>query len=221
MKKNILSICLLVGTTLLAGCGATTQSILGSTMGTANTGATTNTTNTGSAVGSMLESFLGAVLGNTTLKQADILGTWNYTSADCVFETENLLMKAGGEVAASKIEEKINSTLGKFGLSSDKCAFTFNNDNTYSATIGGRTIQGTYVLDAENKKITMTYLNGLGTMTPQIVKSGNKLSLLFNADKLLKLLTTVSALSGNSTMSTLSSLLESYDGLLIGMELQK
>lgn len=221
MKKNILSICLLVGTTLLAGCGATTQSILGSTMGTANTGATTNTTNTGSAVGSMLESFLGAVLGNTTLKQADILGTWNYTSADCVFETENLLMKAGGEVAASKIEEKINSTLGKFGLSSGTCAFTFNNDNTYSATIGGRTIQGTYVLDAENKKITMTYLNGLGTMTPQIVKSGNKLSLLFNADKLLKLLTTVSALSGNSTMNSLSSLLESYDGLLIGMELQK
>lgn len=221
MKKNILSICLLVGTTLLAGCGATTQSILGSTMGTANTGATTNTTNTGSAVGSMLESFLGAVLGNTTLKQADILGTWNYTSADCVFETENLLMKAGGEVAASKIEEKINSTLGKFGLSSGKCAFTFNSNNTYSATIGGRTIQGTYVLDAENKKITMTYLNGLGTMTPQIVKSGNKLSLLFNADKLLKLLTTVSALSGNSTMNSLSSLLESYDGLLIGMELQK
>lgn len=221
MKKNILSICLLVGTTLLAGCGATTQSILGSTMGTANTGATTNTTNTGSAVGSMLESFLGAVLGNTTLKQADILGTWNYTSADCVFETENLLMKAGGEVAASKIEEKINGTLGKFGLSSGKCTFTFNSNNTYSATIGGRTIQGTYVLDTENKKITMTYLNGLGTMTPQIVKSGNKLSLLFNADKLLKLLTTVSALSGNSTMNSLSSLLESYDGLLIGMELQK
>ena len=221
MKKNILSICLLVGTTLLAGCGATTQSILGSTMGTANTGATTNTTNTGSAVGSMLESFLGAVLGNTTLKQADILGTWNYTSADCVFETENLLMKAGGEVAASKIEEKINGTLGKFGLSSVKCTFTFNSNNTYSATIGGRTIQGTYVLDTENKKITMTYLNGLGTMTPQIVKSGNKLSLLFNADKLLKLLTTVSALSGNSTMNSLSSLLESYDGLLIGMELQK
>ena len=58
-------------------------------------------------------------------------------------------------------------------------------------------------------------------MTPQIVKSGNKLSLLFNADKLLKLLTTVSALSNNSTVSTLTQLLNSYDGMLIGMELQK
>ncbi len=221
MKKNILSICLLASTTLLAGCGATAQSILGSTMGANNTGTTTTTTDTGSAVGSVLESFLGAVLGNTTLKQSDILGTWNYTSADCVFETENLLMKAGGEIAANKVEEKINSTLGKFGLSSGKCAFTFNSDNTYSATIGGRTIQGTYALDTENKKITMTYLNGLGTMTPQIVKSGNKLSLLFNADKLLKLLTTVSALSNNSTVSTLTQLLNSYDGMLIGMELQK
>ena len=190
-------------------------------MGANNTGTTTTTTDTGSAVGSVLESFLGAVLGNTTLKQSDILGTWNYTSADCVFETENLLMKAGGEIAANKVEEKINSTLGKFGLSSGKCTFTFNSDNTYSATIGGRTIQGTYALDTENKKITMTYLNGLGTMTPQIVKSGNKLSLLFNADKLLKLLTTVSALSNNSTVSTLTQLLNSYDGMLIGMELQK
>ncbi len=221
MKKNLLSVLLLAGTTLLAGCGATTQSILGSTAGAPAASTTQPAANSGGAVGSVLESFLGAILGGSTLKQADIVGTWNYSSADCVFETENLLMKAGGEIAANKIEEKINSTLSKFGINNGKCSFTFNSNNTYSAVIAGRTIQGTYTLDTENKKITMTYLNGLGTMSPQIAKSGNKLSLLYDADKLLKLLTTVSALSGNSTANTLNSLLSSYDGMLIGMELQK
>jgi hypothetical protein len=47
------------------------------------------------------------------------------------------------------------------------------------------------------------------------------MSLLYDADKLLKFLTTISAVSNNSTLKSLSTLLESYDGMLIGWELQK
>jgi hypothetical protein len=172
-------------------------------------------------IGSGLEKLLGSLLGNTTLSQKDIIGTWRYSSADCVFESENFLMKAGGEVAAAKVEEKINATLTKLGLTGEQITFTFNADNTYTATIKGRVIQGTYALDVANKKLTLTYLNGLGTITPQIAKTGNKMSLLYDADKLLKFLTTISAVSNNSTLKSLSTLLESYDGMLIGWELQK
>ena len=221
MKKNILSICLLASTTLLAGCGATAQSILGSTMGANNTGTTTTTTDTGSAVGSVLESFLGAVLGNTTLKQSDILGTWNYTSADCVFETENLLMKAGGEVAAAQIEAKLNETLAKVGIQTGTCNFVFNSDNTYTATISGFPVNGEYLLDAENKKLTMTYLSGLATMTPNVVKNGNTISLLYEADKLLAIAQRMAAMSGNTGLQSLAELAKSYDGLMIGLELKK
>ena len=172
-------------------------------------------------LGSGLEKLLGSLLGNTTLSQKDIIGTWRYSSADCVFESENFLMKAGGEVAAAKVEEKINATLTKLGLTGEQITFTFNADNTYTASIKGRVIQGTYALDVANKKLTLTYLNGLGTITPQIAKTGNKMSLLYDADKLLKFLTTISAVSNNSTLKSLSTLLESYDGMLIGWELQK
>lgn len=214
MKKTIIPVAMLATTLLLAGSCTGGQSLLGAT------GTTSQTTT--STVGTALESFLGSVLSSTTtLKQSDLVGTWNYTGTDCVFETENLLMKAGGEVAAAKVESQINSALSKVGVSAGKCSFTFNSDNTYTAVVGGRTISGTYTLDAANKKVTMTYLNGLGTMTPQVAKAGNKLSLLFDADKLLKLLTTVSALSGNSSIQTVSSLLSSYDGMLIGLQLQK
>ena len=172
-------------------------------------------------LGSGLVKQLGSILGNTTLSQKDIIGTWHYSSADCVFESENFLMKAGGEVAAAKVEEKINATLTKLGLTGEQITFTFNADNTYTASIKGRVIQGTYALDVANKKLTLTYLNGLGTITPQIAKTGNKMSLLYDADKLFKFLTTISAVSNNSTLKSLSTLLESYDGMLIGWELQK
>ena len=130
-------------------------------------------------------------------------------------------MKAGGEAAATKVETKINDALKKFGVNSEALAFTFNADNSFSITVKGRTISGTYALDLENKKITLSYLNGVGTITPQIVKNGNNMSLLYDADKFFKFLTNISAVSNNATIASLSALLKSYDGLLIGMELQK
>ena len=190
-------------------------------MGSQTTTQTTASSQTSALIGSGLEKLLGSLLGGSTLNQQSIVGTWNYKSADCVFESENFLLKAGGEVAAAKVEEKVNATLTKLGLTSNQISFTFNSDYTYTATIKGRTIQGTYSLDLENKKMTLTYLNGVGTITPQIALTGNTLSLLYDADKLLKFLTTISAVSNNSTLTTLNTLLQSYDGMLIGMELQK
>lgn len=221
MIKHIIAP-LLIGTSmLLTGCmSSSALSSLGTqSQTTQNTpsDASPNYANIGAGLGK----FLGSLLEGTTLNQKDIVGTWRYSGANCVFETENLLMKAGGEIAATKVEEKINASLTKLGLTGDQISFTFNADNTYSATIKGRLVQGTYDLDVVNNKITLTYLNGLGTITPQISKTGNTLSLLYDADKLLIFLTSVASVSNNSTLTTLNALLKSYDGMLIGMELQK
>ena len=221
MNKHIIAQ-LLIGTSMLiTGCmSSSALSPLGTqsqTTQNAPSSASPNYANIGAGLGK----FLGSLLEGTTLNQKDIVGTWRYSGANCVFETENLLMKAGGEIAATKVEEKINASLTKLGLTGDQISFIFNADNTYSATIKGRLVQGTYALDVENNKITLTYLNGLGTITPQISKTGNTLSLLYDADKLLTFLTSVASVSNNSTLTTLNALLKSYDGMLIGMELQK
>ena len=222
MKKFFLPVVLFGVIVAMASCGSSSSMLSALSQGQGATpSASSATTQSPDALASGLEKLLGSLLGGSSLKQSDIVGTWNYKSADCVFETENFLMKAGGEMAAAKVEEKINNTLAKFGVTSGQFNFTFNQDNTYSAIIMGRTIQGNYALDLENKKITFTHLNGLGTIAPQIVKNGNTLSLLYDADKLLKFLTTISAKSSNSTLATLSTLMSSYDGMLIGMELQK
>lgn len=53
--------------------------------------------------------------------------------------------------------------------------------------------------------------------------TGNNMSLLFNADKLMTLAQTIGNAVGKSstTLSSVNSLLGQYDGLQLGMELQK
>lgn len=232
MKKLTLSLCLLAGAVTLTGCGSTGsssllssvgQGLLGNALGGSTTTTTTETTtSTSSSTTSVLGNLLSGLLsGSSTLSTSDLTGTWNYQGTACAFESENLLAKAGGAVAATKIESELNSQLSKVGIKEGSCSFTFNSDNTYTATIAGRTISGNYTLDSANKKIKLTYLAGLGSTTPRITKSGSKINLLFESDKLLTLLKGASALSSNSTLSTVSSLLDNYDGLYIGLELSK
>ena len=218
MKKFILPIMLISGMATFNACGTTsgsTNASNGSLLGDV-------TQNGKNATGENLGNLLSQLLNNSsTLTQDDLVGTWKYQSPDCVFESENLLAKAGGEVAAQKIESQLTTHLAKVGIKQGYCSFTFNKDNTYSAVIGGRTINGNYTFDAKNKTIKMTYLAGLGSMTPKVVKHGKSISLLYESDKLMKLVSTVSKLSGSATIKTLDALLGNYDGLYVGMKLQK
>ena len=224
MKKVTLSLAALAGTMLLASCGTTSGNMIGNAagsilMGNGTTTTTPSTSTNTDVLGNLLSSLLGS---STTVSKSDLWGTWNYTGTDCVFESENLLAKAGGAVAASKIEEQLNTHLAKVGISKGACSYTFNKDNTYTATIGKRTISGTYTLDSSKKTVKLTYLAGLGSMTAHVAKTGNTLSLLVDSDKLLTLVKGASVLSkGSSTLTTISQLLNNYDGMLVGIQLKK
>lgn len=47
------------------------------------------------------------------------------------------------------------------------------------------------------------------------------MDLLFNSDKLLKLITLISSKSNNTTLKTIGSLANSYDGMMLGFALKK
>lgn len=223
MKKLSVSLALVAGAMMLTSCGTTGGSIaqgVGSAIlnGNNTSSSTSTAASTASALGGLLSNILGS---STKLSESSIVGTWNYTGADCVFESENLLAKAGGAVAANKIESEINSSLSKVGIKQGSCSFTFNSDKTYTANLGGRTISGTYSLDATNKKIKMTYLAGLASMTPRVSMQSGKLCLLMESSKLLTLMKGVSALSKSNTASAISSILGNYNGMYVGMQLSK
>ena len=215
MRKPIIMAALL-RTLLLSSCGTTSLGTQGTgLLSGANAGTTGGAA---SALGSVLTNLLG---GSSAVTASDLQGTWTYRKADCVFETQNLLLKAGGEMAAAKIESQLESQLGKVGITPGACSFTFNSDGTYVATIGQYNLTGNYTLNTKSNTLTMTYLAGIGRISPKVVKTGASISLLFEGDKLLSMVQKVGKLSSNSTVSSLSSLINSYDGMLVGMQLSK
>ncbi len=164
-----------------------------------------------------------AVTGDNT-SATSLVGTWKYTAPDCKFESDNLLAKAGGEIASKKVEASMTKACNKIGLKGSTCSFTFNEDGTYTQTINKRTINGTYTFNETDKTITLTTTIGFSA-TAEVSVSGSTMSLLFKADKLLSLLKTtagvISQKSTNSAISTLASLSDQYNGLRLGFELTK
>ena len=215
MRKRII-MAVLLSTLLLRSCGTTALGTQGTgLLSGANAGTTGGAV---SALGSVLTSLLG---GSSAVTASDLQGTWTYRKADCVFETQNLLLKAGGEMAATKIESQLERQLGKVGITPGACSFTFNSDGTDVATIGQYNRTGNYTLNTKSNTLTMTYLAGIGRISPKVVKTGASISLLFEGDKLLSMVQKVGKLSSNSTVSSLSSLINAYDGMLVGMQLSK
>lgn len=148
-------------------------------------------------------------------------GTWTYAGPDCKFESDNVLAKVGSEIAAQKVETEMTNILSKIGFK-EGVTYTFNADGTYSSTVNGRTTQGnTY--DSETNELALKTKLGytFNATVSKSIENSNKISLLFNADKLMSLAQTVSSALKSSATSTLSTILGQYDGMKIGFELTK
>lgn len=159
---------------------------------------------------------------SATFSQADLCAhTWKYCKPGCAFTSENLLAKAGGEIAASKIEEDLSKYYSKFGFSKSNTYFTFKTDGTFAAKIDGKSWNGTYTFDEKTHAIQLKGLllsaSGFATRTT------NGISLLFEQKKLLTLVKTLSKLNltGSTTMSAVSSIVDNYDGVRVGFEMTK
>ena len=152
-------------------------------------------------------------------------GTWTYVKPDCKFESDNLLAKAGSEIASNKIEEKITELMQKLGID-EQSVFTFNSDSTYTIKNSKRTTQGTYSLNKETQEITLvSRLNFHFTAKiSKNVLSPNKMSLLFKADKLMSVAKTITGSltrnSTNKTMGAINAILDGYNGMMLGFELE-
>lgn len=157
------------------------------------------------------------------LSKGDIKGTWNYTGSAVKLESEDILKTAAAGAAATQIEKKLDEYLAKAGLKTGTFSFTFNEDNTFATTVKGKSFNGTYSLSEDGKTLNLKYgktLNSTGiTATAQI--NASTFELLFKADKLLDLIGKLTAETNNTTLKTIGTLAGQYDGMKIGLELQK
>lgn len=164
-----------------------------------------------------VEKVINAVTDKNT---ADMTGTWTYTGAAIEFESDNLLMKAGGTVAATTAENKLNEQLSKIGIKAGQMSFTFETDSTFSVKLKSRTLKGTYNYDAAEKQVTMKFVR-LININAKVNCTSNNMDLLFKSDKLLDLIAFLSNKSSNTTLKTIGSLANSYDGMTVGFSLEK
>lgn len=174
-----------------------------------------------SGSGGVLSDILNAVMGKAPLTYKNMAGTWDYNKSAVAFESDNLLKKAGGIVIATQVEEKLNETSKSLGITSANTTFTFNADSTYTAKIRGVKISGKYTIDAQTKKVRMSYLLGVGHLNAVAAVSPNNMKLLFDADSFLKLMKFISQFTNNTSIEVLGKMAEMYDGMLMGFDLRK
>lgn len=203
-----------------AAASSNTSSTIANVLGGLLGAATDNTSGSTSSAGSIIGGLLNNVIGSGTFSKEDLCAhTWKYSKPGCAFTSENLLAKAGGEIAASKVEEKLSTYYNKFGFSSSNTQFTFTTDGNFSAQIDGKPWQGSYTFDEKTHAIQLKGL--LLSASGYATKTTNGISLLFDQKKLLNLIKMLSAFKGSSTLSAVGTIANSYDGMRVGFEMTK
>jgi len=214
MKKTKATL-VAAATALMTACG---------TMGQAGSGSST----TGSVLGAVLTDVLqGGTLGNVItsvigaqkVTAADLVGSWRYSGPGCAFTSEKLLAQAGGEVVAGQIKAKVLPYYQQIGISAQNTTITINQDGTYSATFRGTPMNGKWTYDEASCRMNLQGL--LLSLNCYAKRNVNGIALLFDASKLLTLLQTAAAMSGNQNIQTVGEISKSYDGVRLGFDFSK
>ena len=132
-----------------------------------------------------------------------------------------VFMNAMVEMSKYRHEKVLFVNNEKAGLNTIR--YTFNEDKTCSYTLKGKLVEGTYEFDAEAKTITIkTGRWGVKT-TAHIVTIGNNMSFVFEADKILSVVKTITGAASkfNNSASTINQLAGKFNGMMIGFELKK
>ena len=173
---------------------------------------------------SVVKNVVNAIKGGSSLTVENLTGTWLYTNPAVQLESDNTLKNVAGSVATGELENNLKTYCSKAGIVEGLFNYTFNSDGTFTNTLKDKTIKGTYSLNSEGKTIALKYTFGeteVTTLTANVVLSDSSLSLVFKADKMLDLITKISSLTDNTTLTAISKLAGQYDGLMLGFELKK
>ncbi|MDE7345207.1 MAG: DUF4923 family protein [Muribaculaceae bacterium] len=171
----------------------------------------------GGALGNIVE----GVFTKTDLTVEDIAGEWTSTGSAVTFQSDNFLKKAGGAAAAGAVENKLDEYYKKFGLTG--AVLTVEKDGAFTLTIKKLPIKGT--LEVKSKGVFKFNFNAggivkLGSMDAYVEKSPTGINVMFDADKIKKIMTLAASISGSKMVSTADKLLKEYDGICIGFKMK-
>lgn len=174
----------------------------------------------GSTALSGLKGAVEGMIAKSDLTAADLVGDYKYSASAVSLQSDNALQKLGGSAATGVIVDKLAPYYQKAGLTS--MTATFREDGTCEFKVKKATVTGTYERN-ESGDFTFNFKAvkkiPLGKMNAHVEKIGKKLTLTFDASKLIKLVNAVASVSGQSSLQAAAKMLNSYDGLYAGFEL--
>lgn len=213
MKKTTITGMALAALTL-ASCGTTGMGT-GNGQGASVLGDIFGAVTNGTAIGNVITS----VIGLDKVTQQQIQGTWKYKGPGCAFSSEQALAKAGGEIAAVQVEEKLKPYYDNLKITAGNTWFTFNEDQSFKAQVAGKSVSGTYTLNEKDGQMTLKTL--LFSINGYAKREVGGISILFESKKLLTIFQAIAAISGNQALEGIGEISKNYDGVRIGFDLKR
>ena len=176
-------------------------------------------------VGKVLKGVATELIDKATggkLSEVLIVGSWSYNEPAVEMSSENTLANLASSALTSSLSSKLTKAYDYVGIKQGNCSFTFNNDDTFSAVVGKRNLTGTYVYDAETHAVELKFdskLINLGTMKGFAYIDGDSLKLVFDCTRLTNFVSALGAKS--SLLSGVTSLVKSYENVMLGFALTK
>lgn len=229
MKKNIIIILALLS---LGAVEANAQSLLDAVKKVTSS-SSSSSSSTSKALGGIGE-LVSGLLGQKKVTAKNLAGTWTYKQPAVVFESEDILTSVAAKATKTTLEKKLQTYLDKIGFTADKIKMTFNEDSTGTITYNSKNIPMRWSVSETELTINL----GSGKVS-KLMRTSDKqsgftmnckitsgtLQLSFKADKLAQFLTKVVSFagksSGNSSLASVTSLVNKVDGMYLGLILEK
>lgn len=173
--------------------------------------------------GQTIGNILSGVFSSSDITLDDLQGKWVSSGPAVCFQGEGFLKKAGGIAAAATIESKLAPYYSKYGLTN--AIVTIDDEANFTIELKALKLKGTVTqpkdADPGVFEFSFTALGAipLGSVTTYVQKTSQSMDLMFDATKMMKVLTAVAKFTGIKLASALSDILDSYDGLCVGFRL--
>lgn len=201
--------------------GASAQIDLGGLLGGMLGGSSSSSSNSsGSSTNDLISGLTSIFSSKKQASEKSIVGTWVYAEPAIVLKSDNILSNVAAKVAAGKIEDKLAGVLSKYGIKEGMLSITFNEDGTFTETIGKKTVKGKWTV--KDSKLNFTF----GNLKPKTIPittqlEGNQLLFVTDASKLLDFVKNISSKSSNSNIKTITKLMDNVTGMQAGLTMKK
>lgn len=190
---------------------------------TSSSQSSSSDSSSGSGLGGTLGNLLEGVFSSSNISVADLAGTWKSSGPAVSFQGDNFLKKAGGVAAATAIESKLDPYFSQYGLNG--AVLTVDNSGNFTLTVKKIKLQGTITETGEKGIFNFNFKAlgkvSMGSVKTYIQKTSNSMDVMFDATKMMTIMTTVAKVTNVKSLSALSSILNSYDGLCVGFKMSK